>query len=71
MATLPSNEFMRPFLRQICADQGVKPVLQAPERVEAVIRSNENNDYLFVMNHNYEPVEMTLPEGKYVDLLTQ
>ena len=71
VATLPENEFLRQFLKQVCADQGVKPVLEGPERVEAVIRSHENEDYLFVMNHNYEPVEVTLPEGNYVDLLTQ
>jgi len=71
VATLPSNEFMRQFLKQLCADQGVKPVIETPERVEAVIRSNEDNEYLFVMNHNYEPVEVTLPEGKYFDLLSQ
>ena len=71
VATLPSNEFMRPFLKQVCAEQAVTPVLQAPEKVEAVIRSNKDNKYLFVMNHNYEAVEVTLPEGKHLDLLTQ
>jgi beta-galactosidase len=71
VATLPNNEFMRQFLKQVCADQGVKPVVEAPEKVEAVIRSNKDNEYLFVMNHNYEPVEVTLPEAKYFDLLTQ
>ena len=71
VATLPSNEFMRPFLKQVCAEQAVTPVLQAPEKVEAVIRSNNDNQYLFVMNHNYEAVEVTLPEGKHLDLLTQ
>ncbi|MHC5091945.1 MAG: Beta-galactosidase C-terminal domain, partial [Planctomycetota bacterium] len=71
VATLPSNEFMRPFLKQVCAEQAVTPVLQAPEKVEAVIRSNNDNQYLFVMNHNYEAVEVTLPEGTHLDLLTQ
>jgi len=71
VATLPNNEFMRQFLKQVCADQGVKPLIEAPERVEAVIRSTEDNEYLFVMNHNYEPVEVTLPKGKYFDLLSQ
>ncbi|MHC5017890.1 MAG: beta-galactosidase, partial [Planctomycetota bacterium] len=42
VATLPSNEFMRPFLKQVCAEQAVAPVLQAPEKVEAVIRSNND-----------------------------
>ena len=71
VTTLPNNEFMRQFLKQVCADQGVKPVLEAPKRVEAVIRSNEDNEYLFVMNHNYKSVEVTLPRGKYFDLLSQ
>ncbi len=71
VATLPNNDFMRQFLKQVCTDQGVKPVIEAPEKIEAVIRSNEDNEYLFVMNHNYEPVEVVLPQGKYFDLLSQ
>jgi beta-galactosidase len=69
VATLPCREFLRKFLKQVCADQGVKPVMNAPERVEAVVRTSGDNEYLFVLNHNYEPVEVTLPEGEYLDLL--
>jgi beta-galactosidase len=71
VGTLPDNEFMKQFLGQVCAEQGVMPVVQAPKNVEAVIRAAGENEYLFVLNHNYEPVEVTLPEGEYVDLLTQ
>ncbi|RKX43176.1 MAG: beta-galactosidase, partial [Verrucomicrobia bacterium] len=71
VATLPDNDFLRQFLKQVCADQGVEPVVEAPRNVEAVIRSNEDNEYLFVMNHNYEPVEVALPDGSYFDLLKQ
>jgi len=71
VATLPNNGFLRKFLRQICAEQGVQPVVEAPENVEAVMRSSENHDYLFVMNHNYDPVDVVLPDGKYFDLLSQ
>ncbi len=67
VATLPSNDFLRPFLKHVCAERGVKPVLEAPDKVEAVIRG----DHLFVMNHNDEPVEVALPAGKHFDLLTQ
>ncbi|MEN8253834.1 MAG: beta-galactosidase [Verrucomicrobiota bacterium] len=69
VATQPDNAFMRKFLRQVCAEQGVQPVLETPENVEAVIRSNEENDFLFIMNHNYESVEVALPEGGFFDLL--
>ena len=71
VATLPGNEFLRQFLKQVCAEQGVEPVLDVPQNVEAVIRANGENEYLFVMNHNYGPVEVTLPEGQYIDLSTQ
>jgi len=71
VATLPDKEFLGQFLKQVCADQGVKPVVEASENVEAVVRYNDENEYLFVMNHNYDSVDVTLPEGKYFDLLTQ
>jgi beta-galactosidase len=71
VATLPDNAFMQQFLKQVCAEQGVMPVVDAPHNVEAVVRANGDQEYLFVLNHNYEPVEVTLPEGDYVDLLTQ
>lgn len=71
IATLPDHDFLRQFLRQICIEQGVKPVVEAPQNVEAVIRANDKNEFLFVLNHNYKPVEVTLPEGEYFDLLTQ
>lgn len=71
VATLPENAFMQQFLKQVCAEQGIAPVAEAPENVEAVVRSNGEQDYLFVLNHNYEPVEVTLPEGGFFDLLSQ
>lgn len=71
VATLPANTFLRPFLKQLCGQQGVQPVLAAPTGVEAVIRTQAGQDYLFVMNHNYEPVEVTLPGGEQFDMLTQ
>lgn len=71
VATLPGNEFLRPFLKQVCAQQQVMPVLAAPDGVEAVRRTRDGQEYLFVMNHNYEPVEITLPGQEHIDLLTQ
>ena len=71
VATLPGNAFLQKFLRRVCSDQGVKPVLKAPKNVEAVVRKGDDADYLFVLNHNYKPVKVTLPKGKYFDLLTR
>jgi beta-galactosidase len=71
VATLPSGDFLRSFLKTLCAQQRVNPVLAAPARVEAVTRTHAGHDYLFVMNHNYEPVEVTLPGQPRFDLLSQ
>jgi beta-galactosidase len=71
VATLPSGDFLRSFLKNVCAQQEVHPVLSAPTRVEAVTRTHAGQDYLFVMNHNYEPVEITLPGQPRFDLLSQ
>ena len=70
VATMPDNAFMQKFLKQVCAEAGVSPVLDTPDNVEAVVRSDGQTDFLFILNHNYEPVEVTLPEGEYVDILS-
>ena len=73
VATLPSNDFLNKFLKQVCEEQGVQPTVQkAPANVEAVVRANDENEYLFVMNHNYDgQAEVTLPDGNYFDLVSQ
>ena len=71
VATLPDKAFLRKFLKAVCAERGVHPVMEAPANVEAVVRNRGQEDYLFVMNHNYNPVRITLPEGRFVDLLTR
>ena len=71
VATLPDPDFLRKFLRQVCAEQGVRPVLETPEKVEAVVRAEGRNEYLFLLNHNYAPVKVSLPKGNYFNLLTQ
>jgi beta-galactosidase len=70
LATLPENSFMRNFLGKACHEAGVQPVMEAPDNVEAVVRSDGSNEFIFVMNHNYEPVEVRLPEGRFEDLLS-
>ncbi len=70
VATLPAHDFLRPFLKQVCAEQGVAPVCETPDGVEAVIREQDGQRYLFVLNHNYEPVNVTLPDRKWCELTT-
>jgi beta-galactosidase len=69
IATRPDKDFMRDFLSKIADAQGIK-ISQLPEGVELVTRSGNNRDYSFYLNHSGTKKQVTLPKGKYEDLLT-
>jgi beta-galactosidase len=68
VATRPDKDFMRDFLSKIAGNQGIK-TLRLPEGVELVTRSGGGQDYSFYLNHNKTKKQVTLPKGKYEDLL--
>lgn len=49
------------WLGRVAAEAGVRPVLDAPEGVEATIRSNDDGRFLFLLNRTDETVAVTLP----------
>lgn len=52
VGTQPEAAFLRSFLAEICVDCGVRPPMRVPAGVEATTRSNENGEFLFLLNHN-------------------
>lgn len=69
MATRPGEDFYGAFLGQLCRQQGILPLMQTPDGVEAVLRHNERKQYLFLLNHAGESRKVSLPwAGK--DLIT-
>lgn len=55
-----SNEaFYRDFLGTLCEENGIEPVLHAPEGVEAASRENEKERLIFLLNHNEEDAVVT------------
>jgi beta-galactosidase len=61
---------MRKVLRRAAAEAGVEPVLPGlPERVQAVVRQDNDHAYLFLLNHGTEPATVRLPVPA-PDLLT-
>jgi beta-galactosidase len=58
------------LLGRACADAGVGPLVEAPAGVEVSRRTAADRSYLFVLNHNDDDVEVELPGGTSVDLLT-
>jgi beta-galactosidase len=69
VATRPDKDFMRDFLSKIADAQGIK-ISQLPEGVELVTRSGYGRNYGFYLNHSGTKKLVTLPKGKYEDLLT-
>ena len=60
MATRPDAAFYGKLVERLCGEQGVMPVMQTPEGVEATMRVNAENKYLFLLNHAKEDRTLVL-----------
>ncbi|MET9115819.1 beta-galactosidase [Streptomyces longwoodensis] len=70
VATHPDAATLGELLRGMCAEAGVRPVLDGvPEGVEAVRRRGEDADYLFLIDHGGDGARVRVPE-KATELLT-
>jgi len=57
VAAHPEDQFIRELLLDICLTAGVTSLIpNAPEGVEITIRENEDQRFMFVLNHNAFPV---------------
>ena len=63
VATSSGDDFYRDFLRDLCDECHISPVLTTPEGVEVTSRCREEDgkEILFVLNHNERPETITLP----------
>ncbi|MGN0427297.1 MAG: beta-galactosidase [Agathobacter sp.] len=61
VATASTPEFYEDFLRDICKEAGVEPVLKTPAGVEAASRENEKKELLFLLNHRNQEQKVTVP----------
>lgn len=60
IAARSNEDFYSDFLAKICKEQGIAPVINAPEGVEAALRENDKGSFLFLLNHRQEPVKITV-----------
>jgi len=70
VGTRPEAAYLRDLLCRICASSGVGALIGSAEGVEASLRSDGTNRYLFVINHTSEPRTVDLLGQAGVDLLT-
>lgn len=74
IGTRSTDEFYSAFIKKICSEKGIEPIMyisnmELPSGIELSIRENENNKYLFILNHN-KTTEKILLTYDCVDLLT-
>ena len=67
-----NNDFDTEFFTKIINDLEIKPVIntELPIGVTAQMRTDGENDYVFVMNFSEENNTVVLDDNKYVDMLT-
>lgn len=70
VATRSDEAFYKQFLGEICEELGVAAVATTPDGVEATVRENEKESFLFLLNHNDMAVSVVL-EKDGTDILTE
>lgn len=63
LATRPEAAFYEDFVQMLCKEQGIEPIADTPEGVEATLRHNAHKAYLFLLNHAKESRTLTLAHG--------
>lgn len=70
IATQPEQDFIKEFLKYICRINNIVPPLDVPEGVEVMPRVKDGKEYLFILNHNNNEINIILPPGEYIDLVS-
>lgn len=70
VGTRPDAAYLRDLLCRICAENSVHSLINSDAGVEASIRTDGTNRYLFVINHTSEPAAVDLQDHRGADLLT-
>lgn len=71
VASSPDAAFLQGFLKNLCEEKGIQPLLDAPEGVEVARRVKEGKAFLFLLNHNEGAAEVEIGSEAYKDLLAQ
>jgi beta-galactosidase len=71
LATQAEPRFYTTLIARLAEEAGVRPLLDAPAGVQAVLREKEGARFLFLLNHNQHPVELSNPALSGRELLTE
>ncbi|KRE33313.1 beta-galactosidase [Paenibacillus sp. Soil724D2] len=69
VATSPEPSFLQGFLANLCKEKGITALIPPVPGVEISQRTNEGKTYLFILNHNDQPVNVDLGTLNGMDLI--
>lgn len=69
VATSPEPSFLQGFLANLCKEKGITAPISPVPGVEISQRTNESETYLFILNHNDQPVNVDLGTLQGMDLI--
>ncbi|MEK3870603.1 MULTISPECIES: beta-galactosidase [unclassified Paenibacillus] len=70
VASSPEASFLQGFLKNLCEEKGIKPLLEAPAGVETARRVKDGKAYLFLLNHNAEDTQVDIGANTKKELLS-
>lgn len=63
VATQSNEEFYKEYLKQICKEADIRPIMDTPDNIEVTSRVNKNGTFVFILNHGEKVYETRLPFG--------
>ena len=65
IATRSNEDFYQEYLKTICNDLNIHPLLDVPQGVEVTKRENDVYEYYFILNHLEQSVSISLKQAGY------
>jgi beta-galactosidase len=70
VASDPEDAFVKEFVRYICDQKSIKPIMDVPANVEVTQRIKDNTVFIFILNHNEHAVMVDLGPQVQHELLS-
>lgn len=70
VGTRPVQESLNGLMRDVCASSNIMPLIDAPQGIEASVRSQGDTSTLFVINHTDQTAEVDLRDKRGRDSLS-
>lgn len=70
VATAPAPEFLQGWLKHLCEESGIYPMLGASDKVEVTQREKDGVMYTFILNHSDQTEQVNIGGSRMKELLS-